>query len=89
MVQEQCQPGHCEVVFRANLEMVGLEGLDRNFPGVPIAISVETPLTSPIPGRAVIERPSQRDLSSSRIVPQRARGHPMRNSPCMQSIHRV
>ena len=32
MVQEQCQPGHCEVVFRANLEMVGLEGLDRKFP---------------------------------------------------------
>ena len=56
---------------------------------VPIEISVEKLLTRLIPGRAVIQRPSQRELSSSRIVPQRARGHPMRNSACMQSIHRV
>ena len=53
---------------------------------LPIAISVENHQTSLIPGRAVIQRPSQRELSSSRTVPQRARGHPMRNSSCMQSI---
>ena len=51
-----------------------------------ISIPASTCLNRPFPGRAAIQRPSQRDLSSSRIVPQRARGHPMRNSACMLSI---
>ena len=76
-----------EVEFQVS-EFFEPMGMSRRIlPWAPVAISVETSRTSPIPGRAVIQRPSQRGLSSSRIVAQRARGHPMRNSACMQSIH--
>ena len=59
---------------------------DSSVIAVPIAIPAEKFLLEAIPGRAVIERPSQRELSSTRTVAHRARGRPMRNSACMQSI---
>ena len=53
---------------------------------VPIAIPAEKCLLEAIPGVPVSMVTGDRELSSTRTVAHRARGRPMRNSACMQSI---